>query len=136
MTLTLQRDDCTADRTFGTLSIDGVLQCQTLEPARTDLDPLEDHPAIPPGRYRVSIRFSVKFQTLLPCVNNVPGRTNIEIHAGNVVANTAGCILVGESRLGHAIVHSRDALGDLMRRLAPDLAANKDVFIDVRNPDV
>lgn len=138
MILELRRDAGTADRTFGTLWIEGVKFCDTLEPARQALDPLEDFPAIPSGRYRVTIYYSLRHKSMVPLLHDVPGRTYIEIHIGNVVGgehtDSRGCILVGESRLGDALLHSRDAFNALMPKLAPVLAAQQDVWIDVREP--
>lgn len=134
MNLELHRDDCTADHTLGTLFLDGVPFCETCEPPRAELNPLEDHPAIPEGRYRVTIRWSLKFSQMLPVLSGVPKRTNIEIHAGNRSDQTEGCILVGDERLGSAVLHSRDTLQKLMTKLAPVLAAQQDVFLHVVNP--
>lgn len=139
MILTLLRDSpLTAAAhlgTFGVVSIDGVRFCDTLEPVRASLDPLEDHPAIPVGRYRVTIRYSALNKMMVPTLWDVPGRSNIEIHSLNAVNQTLGCIGVGHGRSGNGIIHSREAFNALMPKLAPVLAAQQDVFIDVREPD-
>lgn len=135
MILELRRDAGAADRTFGTLWIDGVRFCETLEPARAALD----FPCIPAGRYRITIYYSLRHKSMVPLLHDVPGRMYIEIHIGNVVGgehtDSRGCILVGESRQGDALLHSRDAFNALMPKLAPVLAAQQDVWIDVREPD-
>jgi Family of unknown function (DUF5675) len=73
----------------GELGIDSVGQhaCYTLENA-------ED--AIPVGRYRITLYMSPKFNCLMPLLNDVPGRSYIEIHWGTYPQNYAGCIGVGE----------------------------------------
>lgn len=132
MTLTLKRERYLMDRVEGSLFVDGVFQCFTLEPPRVQEYPPEDHPAIPPGTYPVAIRYSQKFKALVPHIDQVPGRTAIEIHAGNIAQrDSLGCILVGEQRLGAAILHSRDALQALMSRIAPSLARHQSVTLTV-----
>ncbi len=131
MKLLLTRTLCLPDRVEGKLAIDGQPQCFTLEPPRKEDNPLEDHPAIGLGTYPVHIRYSVKHQMMLPCIDRVPGRSAIEIHAGNVATETEGCVLVGEDRLGRAVIHSRDALQALMAKLAPTLARQESVTITV-----
>ncbi len=42
------------------------------------------------------------------------GRTAIEIHAGNSISDTRGCILIGTSKLGDRISHSISALDALL----------------------
>lgn len=140
MILELRRDVGTAARTFGTLWIEGVRFCETLEPARKALDPLEDFPAIPSGRYRVTIYYSLRHKSMVPLLHDVPGRTSIEIHVGNFSSptgpnDTQGCILVGQARQGDALLHSQDAFNALMPKLAPVLASHQDVWIDVREPE-
>jgi hypothetical protein len=47
--------------------------------------------AIPPGRYRVVLTFSGRFQKKMPELLNVPGFTSIRLHGGNTAADTLGC---------------------------------------------
>lgn len=53
---------------------------------------------IPPGEYGIALTLSARFKTELPLVQDVPGFTGIRLHAGNVVEDTDGCILVGLTR--------------------------------------
>ncbi|MCL1888899.1 MAG: DUF5675 family protein [Desulfovibrionaceae bacterium] len=80
---------------------------------------------IPAGKYICKPTISPKFG---PCigVQDVPGRANILIHAGNwagdkskgFITDSQGCILVGlaSGTLSHqrAVTSSRDALGRLL----------------------
>lgn len=134
MTLTLVREHCWPDRVEGRLSIDGIFACWTLEPARRAENPTLDHPAIPAGTYPIVIAYSPRFQANVPHVQNVPGRQNIEIHAGNAVVDTHGCILVGEQRFGSGVIHSRDALDALMVTLAQALSKHQAVTLTVEDP--
>lgn len=53
---------------------------------------------IPPGKYKATIYASPNRKgALVILLWNVPGRKDIEIHIGNVPADTLGCILAGES---------------------------------------
>lgn len=134
MNLELLREHCYPDRAEGRLSIDGVFQCYTLEPPRRADNPLLEHPAIPAGEYGVTIAWSPKFNCMLPHVNQVPGRQNIEIHAGNGASDTQGCILVGQFRAGKGITQSRDAVHALMVKLAQVLVKDKKVTLTIEDP--
>ena len=81
----------------GRLIVDGgQLTLDTLEPWRC---------AIPAGCYRLRLTYSPSFQEILPLLDGVLGyaqqphngmrRTGIRIHAGNTIADSRGCILVG-----------------------------------------
>ena len=50
---------------------------------------------IPAGEYKATYIFSNRFQKNLFVLHNVPGRDNVELHIGNTVADTHGCILLG-----------------------------------------
>lgn len=103
--------------TFGTLtSNDGVFSCRTLEPS-TD----GPHPCIIAGIYRVHWAIHhprTPHQYRCPELDTTAiGRSYIHIHIGNVVANTEGCILVGELIDGDAIDCSEHAFERLMTYL-------------------
>jgi hypothetical protein len=118
--LRLVRSD---DKTRGTLEVDGVFFCFTLEPPAG----LVNFSRIPAGTYPLKLTVSARAQRgglwspdkakRLPLVDPVPGREGIRIHAGNTVANSQGCILVGWDRKGETLLQSRVALEALMRRI-------------------
>jgi Family of unknown function (DUF5675) len=58
------------------------------------------HPCIPAGEYGVVLYHSPHFGRLMPLLENVAGRSGIEIHWGNFVHDFEGCIGVGAWR-GH-----------------------------------
>ena len=83
--------------TIGSMFIDGVFKCYTLEDVvRPKGAPkVWGQTAIPSGTYPVVVNVSPRFHKLYPRILNVPGFTGILIHAGNTAENTDGCILVG-----------------------------------------
>lgn len=82
----------------GGLSIEGGFQCLTLELPWRNNEPFIS--CIPEGVYICRLRESSLWSPAPPFlyeVMGVPGREDVFIHAGNRVANTKGCPLVGES---------------------------------------
>lgn len=99
MELTLTRTAKRKGCTLGVLVVDGKEMCDTMEPTWRDLKKerkVKGCTAIPEGRYPVVITLSPKFGKWLPLLLNVPFFEGIRIHAGNLPADTEGCILVGE----------------------------------------
>ena len=62
---------------------------------------------IPPGRYRLTVTYSPKFQRDLPLVNNVPNRSAIRFHPGSKPEHSRGCILISR--------HDEQHLTDFIR---------------------
>lgn len=130
MELLLQRQPSDRVCTLGRLSIDGVPECYTLEL------PIGDGGkgcAIPAGRYPVTVAYSPHFGHTVPHVNNVLGRSEIEIHNGNVPANTDGCILVGQRVAVDSIADSVLALAALQPKIAGALARGEQAYLTVLN---
>jgi hypothetical protein len=93
---------------FGHLRLEREIVCVTLE-----------HPLllIRPGGYTLGLRYSERFAMLLPGLIGVPDRTDIEMHAGNSMADTKGCILLGVYQISdREIEQSRIALGKFLSR--------------------
>lgn len=101
---------------MGSLYVDGVWQCWTLEDIVRP-EKIMHETAIPAGRYPVTITFSERFQKPMPLLGDVPGFTGIRIHAGNTEADTSGCILVGQQRGRGMLLQSRAAFDALMGAL-------------------
>ena len=117
MKLELVRKVKTGESTIGTLSIDGVFQCYTLEDVVRSGEKVWGQTAIPCGEYRVMLTMSPRFKRILPLIVDVPGFDGIRIHPGNTAKDTDGCILVGTSSGVDFIGSSRVAFEALYSKL-------------------
>lgn len=135
MKLTLERLQLDPDVTIGSLSIDGQWQCWTLEDVvRPPSAPkVPGQTAIPFGTYLLAITFSPHFQRDMPLLLNVPNFEGVRIHPGNTPADTEGCILVGQDRLGKSIGHSLAAFNALYPPIR-DALARGPVTLEIVKP--
>lgn len=113
MDLTLKRTDFTLDGIFGVLLDEtGQQIAMTLEHS------YDGQPKIPPGQYlcyRSMHRLEGMdhdFETFE--IRGVEGHSNLLFHWGNFNKDSSGCILLGESRTGEMITHSRDTFQKFM----------------------
>lgn len=83
----------TEQGTFGVLKINEIPFCVTLEPK--DRENQSNVSCIPIGQYEMVKYKSPKYGETWE-VNNVPGRSYILFHGGNVAKHTKGCILVAQ----------------------------------------
>ena len=127
---------------------DGQLTLDTLEPWQY---------AIPAGCYRLRLTYSPAFHEILPLLDGVLGyarqphngirRTGIRIHAGNTIADSQGCILVGYAdrdykTMGRSgdkarLLSSRKALNELREYLLnyQKECPNEEIYIEISEPD-
>ena len=121
MYIRLIRNKPKANAITGRLSVDnGQLTLATLEPWQY---------AIPAGCYRLRLTYSPTFHELLPLLDGVLGyarqphngirRTGIRIHAGNTIADSRGCILVGEADSSCLIASSPNSLSPAASHSTP-----------------
>ena len=135
MDLLLTRTTLTPDETHGTLSIDGVHACYTLEDTvRPPGVKIQHETAIPAGRYALTITRSQRFGVMLPWMDVGQGWTGVRIHAGNTTADTSGCILVGLSHTDHTLLSSRLALAKVQGALAQALSKGQPCWMTIVNP--
>lgn len=131
MNLRLVREPSVNGCTFGVLFLEGHYAAFTLEdeirPAGVKVPGAT---CIPAGSYRILLTMSPHFQALLPELIGVPQFEGIRIHAGNVIADTAGCILVGKDRNAATLLQSRVALEALLSQLAK---AETPIWITIEN---
>ena len=117
MKIEIKRDVKGKSYTAGKMYVDGWYFADTLEPKSIDWtreEKILGKTAIPCGTYKVEMRFSTKFKTQMPFVQNVPHFTGIMIHVGNSVRDSSGCILIGTRTFPSVLTHSRDAVNRLI----------------------
>src|SRR4030042_1985156 len=108
MKLELVRKVRTEESTVGILSVEGKIECFTLED-KERAEKIWGKTAIPVGQYEVGISFSNRFKKDLPILFNVPGYEGVRIHAGNTAEDTEGCNLVGTTSARDKVLNSRMA---------------------------
>jgi hypothetical protein len=123
----------------GTLDIDGIRECITLEDVIRNLGPngegkIPGKTGIPEGRYKVVIDFSEKFQKWMLHVLDVKFFTGIRIHSGNDDENTEGCLLVGQIKDNDDHIHGGSIeLPILQGKIKNALDSNEEVWITYKN---
>jgi hypothetical protein len=128
MILTLIRQEFTDVSTTGSLYINDVFFCYTLEDKDRGLDQSQSLltinakklfgiTAIPYGTYKVRLSMSNRFKRLLPEILNVKGYTGVRIHRGNTAEHSHGCPLVGFKKGVNSVFESTKAEEALMERL-------------------
>ena len=103
MKLTLQRTSPAGHpMTFGELLADGQFICYVLEDEVREVEgqsvaswKIKGQTAIPAGDYRITLEHSPRFGPNTLTVHDVPGFVGVRMHAGNTVADTEGCPLLG-----------------------------------------
>ena len=137
MHIRVMREPSINDTTLGSLFIEDHWQCHTLEDViRPTGEKVRSKTAIPPGCYRIILTMSNRFKKIMPEVLNVPMFTGIRIHSGNTAKDTAGCLLVGQTRSveTRSIGRSRAAYTALMLKLRAALDAGDTIDITYVNP--
>jgi hypothetical protein len=142
MNLSIQRRPSYAYATIGSLFVDGVRRCYTLEDEVREQKgiPVANWKvpratAIPEGRYKVTLELSQRFGPDTLTINDVPGFTSIRMHAGNISADTEGCVLLGMQASASMLVGgtSRPAV-ELIKGLVRDaIDAGDEVWIEIEN---
>jgi hypothetical protein len=149
MYIKLIRNQAQGNAITGRLIVnDGQLTLDTLEPWQY---------AIPAGCYRLRLTYSPAFQEILPLLDGVLGyarqphngirRTGIRIHAGNTIADSRGCILVGSADIDYKamgrsgeearLLSSRKALNELREYLLnyQKQYPHEEIYIEITEPD-
>lgn len=112
------RLDKSEEGVFGVLTLNGQPECVTLERPWKDNQP--NISCIPPEIYVCRSIDSPKFGQTFE-VMNVPGRTHILFHKGNLPSDSLGCILLaskyGELEGKRAILASGKAFNRFMEKL-------------------
>lgn len=116
--LKLVRLEEAIDGTFGALLIDDHVFCVTLEPP--DKDNVQDISNIPPGKYICKCVMSRKYGDTFE-ITDVPGRSHVLFHSGNIVDHTRGCVLLarkwGVLKGNRAILNSGNTFKEFMIKM-------------------
>ena len=142
MRLRLQRKYLGEEYTIGTLFMDGIYLCETVEDKVRDLnkdgdldDPGEGkvyaQTAIPYGLYKLDLTMSPKFTRLLPIVLNVKDFVGIRIHRGNSADDSAGCILPGENKVKGGVIHSTEYEMKIVERMLQAVRNGEEMTLEI-----
>lgn len=121
MKLKLIRTSMQEGFTTGVLYAGSVMMAHTLEPQQRNLSAepkVWGRTAIPTGTYLIRLVPSGRFKRKMPYLIDVPRFTGVMIHCGNSVADTHGCILVGEREECDTLKNSRLTFEKLYALLA------------------
>ena len=93
ITVTLNRNAAKGKAVTGTLAFDLLNKAFDFE--RREFKTLENADfLIPAGTYPLERTFSLKFQKMLPEIQDVPDRSGIRIHRGTLPEHSQGCVLL------------------------------------------
>ena len=133
MKLLLERKWLTERSTIGLLSVDGTMECFSLEDkVRPDGQKVYGETAIPAGTYNVILTYSPHFKHVLPLLEHVQGFEGVRIHPGNTPADTEGCILVGSSKGPDVVYESRRAFDVLYPKIQTALSGGDTVTLEIK----
>ena len=125
MKIKVVREVFTDKSTIGSLYVNDVFFCYTLEDKDRGLDQSQSVftiqakklfgiTAIPYGNYPLIVNKSPKFGRLLPRLQGIKGFDGVLIHRGNSAEHSHGCILVGYKKGVDCIMESTKAEADLI----------------------
>lgn len=136
MKLLLQRQIFSDKSSVGTLYVNGLKECHTLEDRDRHLEEggekVYGETAIPRNTYKVVITYSNRFKQPMPLLVDVPQFEGIRIHPGNTDQNTEGCILVGVGIGQDILYNSRQAYEKLFNKLEAAEALGEEIEIEIR----
>lgn len=141
MKMLLKRRFLGDNYTIGTLYIDGIRFCDTLEDKNRDVNKngkfdkgekkVQGETCIPYGTYKVTLNLSPRFKRPLPRLMDVPDFDGVLIHRGNTAKDTQGCILVGENKVKGKVINSTPYEVELVRRCADAIANKEEITIEI-----
>ena len=149
MRILLTRTNAASDSCLGTLSVDGVFECFTLEDELREVK-VAGETAIPPGTYAIlprteggmSPKYAERYGSVhvgMAWLQDVPGFEWVYIHTGNTDDDTDGCILVGTDFVqsdeagNHNVTSSRIAYESLYDKIAAAWFDGRAISITVMN---
>lgn len=132
------------DRTIGTMYINDLRFCETLEDVdrglhqEMELDAIKKikvygETAIPYGTYNLKMVYSPKYKKKMPLLENIPGYSGVLIHIGNYPKDSKGCLLVGMSVEKGNLVSSTIAFNALMEQINFYIGQNIKITIEKKS---
>lgn len=152
MKLELKRRFRGPNYTIGSLFINGVYECDTIEDVDrglTDSMSVDEikakkiygRTAIPTGTYKIDMNtVSPKFKDRswakfcggkLPRLLDVKGYEGVLIHVGNKAEDTLGCILVGDNKIKGQIINSTATFQELYGELLKAKVKGEEITINI-----
>jgi hypothetical protein len=139
MEILVHRTKNTAKACTGTMDIDGLHECFTLEDPIRNLGEdgkgkIPGETGIPAGRYRVKMTWSVRFSRIMPLICDVSWFDGIRIHSGNSSADVRGCIAVGQEHINDDWIRGGKLEAPaLYEKIQTAIDAGEEVWIDIVN---
>ncbi len=152
MKLELKRRFRGPNYTIGSLFINGVYECDTIEDVDrglTDSMSVDEikakkiygRTAIPTGIYKIDMNtVSPKFKDRswakfcggkLPRLLDVKGYEGVLIHVGNKAEDTLGCILVGDNKIKGQVINSTATFQELYGELLKAKVKGEEITINI-----
>lgn len=152
MKLELKRRFRGPNYTIGSLFINGVYECDTIEDVDRGLadsmsvdevkaKKIYGRTAIPTGIYKIDMNtVSPKFKDRswakfcggkLPRLIDVKGYEGVLIHVGNKAEDTLGCILVGDNKIKGQVINSTATFQELYGELLKAKVKGEEITIDI-----
>lgn len=142
MKIKLQRLKDNGSATIGVLSIDGQMECFTVEDAAREIK-IQDETCIPKGTYKIELRteggMTGRYAAQYPdhrgmlWLRDVPGFEWVYIHVGNSAASSSGCVLVNRAVDSKTMTGSYSAVAyvDVYKKIADEIEAGSIVTIEI-----
>lgn len=136
MNLLLQRMWFTNKSAMGSLFLDDLFECYTLEDPDRFLEnggeKIPKETAIPRGTYRVIVDWSERFTRPMPHILDVPQFTGIRFHILNMSDETEGCIGLGKERGIDRLNLSAVAFNQFFKKLFNVWSTGEDVWLEIK----
>lgn len=99
MQVTVNRLLKTADNIICTVEVNGVLKYYGLQPVAFTFE----------GTFQLTKYNSPSHGFPVPLINNVPGHSGVEIHIGNKVVDTKGCLVLANDIVNNEFISNSTA---------------------------
>lgn len=139
--------------TIGSLYINGIYECDTIEDTdrglhnnmseeEIKLKKIYGQTAIPYGKYKIDMNtvsptfknrsWAKPYSGKLPRLLNVKGYEGILIHVGNTASDSLGCIICGENKIKGKVINSTACFMELMTVLLKAHLKGEEITIEIK----